>query len=120
MAVDVGMDARGRVFILSPGGELIIHVADGRGRPIAGAEAEIVNERAGNIADDLVPDSYWRSPRPYLSLFSGSDGSITLSHLAPGAYRVAARKGNARTNEVEVLVAEGQSAVARLALSDDR
>ncbi len=115
--VEAGEEDRELKVTLSAGGNLILRVLDSEGAAVEGAEADVVDGSGWSAANDLVPDPGGFGVYPYRWL-SGTDGSVAIEHLSPGSYRVSARRGGKRSNEVTVTIAEGKPVEARVTMPE--
>jgi hypothetical protein len=101
--------------ILQSGGSLGIQVIGEGGRPIAGAQVEVLDGQGLDIADEITFFKFGGLP-PADS--TTEEGKVTFEHLGSGAYRVAASKGVALSQEARVTIQEGQMAEVRLEIRE--
>jgi protocatechuate 3,4-dioxygenase beta subunit len=101
------------VVRLDSGGSVLIEAVDDSGRPLDGIPLEILDARGISLADERslmdIDDD--------LPLQSGPDGSLSIDHLAPGAYRALAKSRDSRSGEAPFTVESGRVTSARIVLS---
>jgi hypothetical protein len=101
------------VVTLRPGGRVQVKVLERRGgRPAEGSEVELLDERGQNVAEDR----FFLGPGSGQGSVTDASGSLLLDQVAPGAYRLAAKRGKSRSREEKVSVGEGQVAEKVLTL----
>jgi protocatechuate 3,4-dioxygenase beta subunit len=96
-----------------PGGKVNVLVTNRQGRPVEGAEVEILGEKGENAAEELF---FFDGSTQ--STLTRSDGSLVVGPLAPGTYRAVAGKGKAKSREQKVSVSEGQTVEVKLRLEE--
>ncbi|HZN60300.1 MAG TPA: carboxypeptidase-like regulatory domain-containing protein [Planctomycetota bacterium] len=112
MPVQTQTDAGPIIVPLLSGGKLRVRLADAFGKRVEAAEVHVVGDGGEWSGEDFV--SLFEELG--FSFVTQVDGYLVLRQMPPGAYRVAARKGDAATGEEKVTVSEGRTTELRLTL----
>ncbi len=110
--MEASPDVPTATFRLTPGGHVRFRVVDRNDQPVGDARIEVIDSRKLDVSDELS----LRSSREDIWLVTDGDGQLRIEHLAPGAYRAAASKNAARSDEANLTVEAGRTAEARLVL----
>jgi hypothetical protein len=113
-SVRVTPDAETPTITLRPGGKVQVQVTSQKSRPVEGAHVEILNERGENVIEETMTFAMGREQ----SSLTRTNGSLVLDQVTPGTYRAVARKGNSRSREERLSIAEGEAADVRLTLPE--
>jgi protocatechuate 3,4-dioxygenase beta subunit len=114
MSVRVEGAAAGATVVLEKGGKLRLQVVDWKGKRVERAVVEMWNAAGENVIEDLLL-LQGDLRRTFVTQI---DGYLVVDHAAPGAYRMAARKGDARSQEGRIAAVAGQTAEIKLTLSE--